>query len=62
MSSRVHANSVNNIQSMQSISKVQNLLLPKMIGFKLASLNITGLVKHIEELRVFLYPMIRLII
>ena len=53
MSTRV-ANSVNNTQSMQSISNVQNLLLPKMSRFKLASLNITSLVKHIQELRLFL--------
>ena len=39
---------------MQTNSKVQNLLLPKTSGFKLASLNITSLVAHIEELRVFL--------
>jgi exonuclease III len=32
----------------------QNLLLPKMSGFKLASLNVTSLVKHIEELRILL--------
>jgi hypothetical protein len=31
-----------------------NPLLPKMRGFKIASLNITSLVKHIEELRIFL--------
>ncbi len=55
MLSRV-ANSVNNIQSktMQTTSSVQNLLLPNMSGFKLASLNITSLVKHIDELRVYL--------
>ncbi len=38
---------------MQSISE-SNFLLPSMRGFKLASLNITSLVYHIDELRVFL--------
>jgi hypothetical protein len=32
----------------------QNLLLPKMSGFKLASLNVTSLIKHIEELIILL--------
>ena len=49
------ANTINNMQSMQAIStNGHNLLLPKKSGFKLASLNVASLVKHIEELRVFL--------
>ena len=39
---------------MQTTSNVQNLLLPNRSGFKLASLNITSLVKHIDELRIYL--------
>ncbi len=39
---------------MQTTCNVQNLLLPNMSGFKLASLNTTSLVKHIDELRVYL--------
>lgn len=46
--------SVDNTQTSQTTSKRQNLFLPKMSGFKLASLNITSLVKHIDELRVLL--------
>ena len=43
------------MQSMQAIStNGHNLLLPKKSGFKLASLNVASLVKHVEELRVFL--------
>ena len=43
------------MQSLQTnMPNEQNLLLPKMSGFKLASLNVTSLVKHIEELRILL--------
>ena len=50
------AEPVQNLQSSQSYSSLNrlNLILPKRSGFKLASLNITSLVKHIDELRVFL--------
>ena len=46
---------VQNLQSSQSYSSLNglNLILPKKSGFKLASLNITSLVK-LNELRVFL--------
>ncbi len=43
----------NDESSSDSISE-SNFLLPSMRGFKLASLNITSLVYHIDELRVFL--------
>ena len=43
------------MQSLQTnMPNEQNLLLPKMSGSKLASLNVTSLVKHIEELRILL--------
>ena len=43
------------MQSLQTnMPNEQNLLLPKMSGFKLASLNVTSLVKHIEELKILL--------
>ena len=35
-------------------SNQSNTLMPKCRGFKMASLNITSLLKHIDELRVFL--------
>ena len=43
------------MQSLQTnMPNEQNLLLPKVSGFKLASLNVTSLVKHIKELRILL--------
>ena len=50
------AKPVQNLQSSQSYSSLNglNLILPKRSGFKLASLNLTSLVKHVDELRVFL--------
>ena len=50
------AEQVQNLQSSHSYSSLNrlSLILPKRSGFKLASLNITSLVKHIDELRVFL--------
>ena len=50
------AEPVQNLQSSLSYGSLNrlNLILPKRSGFKLASLNITSLVKHIDELRVFL--------
>ena len=47
------AKSVSNFQSLQNtIYNEQNVLLPNTSGFKLASLNVTSLVKHIDELRI----------
>ena len=37
-----------------SLSSPGNLFLPKSRGFKMASLNITSLPKHIDELRILL--------
>ena len=49
------AKSVSNLQSSQNtISNDQNLFLPNTSGFKLASLNVTSLLKHIDELRILL--------
>ena len=47
---------MHNLQSSQSYSSLNglNLILLKRRSFKLALLNITSLVKHIDELRVFL--------
>ena len=30
---------------------------PKLKGFKIGQLNITGLVKHVEELRIFIHEL-----
>ena len=35
-------------------ARIRSTLIPKCRGFKMASLNITSLLKHIDELRVFL--------
>ena len=37
-----------------SSAQIKSTLMPKCRGFKMASLNITSLLKHIDELRVFL--------
>ena len=36
-------------------ARIRSTLMPKCRGFEMASLNITSLLKHIDELRVFLH-------
>ena len=57
------AEPVQNLQSSQSYSSLNglNLILPKRSAFKFASLNITSLMKHIDELSMKLDLMVLLV-
>ena len=41
--------------SKNPLSHKSEFVYPKLKGFKIGQLNITSLVKHIEELRIFIY-------
>ena len=41
--------------SKNPLSHKSEIVYPKLKGFKIGQLNITSLVKHIEELRIFIY-------